>query len=293
MVPGMSRPLPDRPASGLRVVTLNVWGRFGDWDSRRSLLVEGLAALDADLVALVECVKTDDYDQALDLLGDGYQILYQRDYEDDGRRVAIASRWPVERTQEVDLHLTPRTGSFPCVTLIAEITATEPIGPLLFVATNPSYERDYEVERERQAVASARAVERLAADWVPRHVVLAGDFDAGPDAASMRFWCGRQSLDGMSVSYRDAWEAVHPDESGHTFTPLNPLVPSMTNPMVVDGETPLVLGERIDHIMLRGGHHGYLMHVAACERIFDAPVNGVWGSDHFGVVADFVPLSRP
>jgi hypothetical protein len=26
--------------------------------------------------------------------------------------------------------------------------------------------------------------------------------------------------------------------------------------------------------------------VVACERIFDQPVDGVWASDHFGVVAD-------
>jgi hypothetical protein len=24
-----------------------------------------------------------------------------------------------------------------------------------------------------------------------------------------------------------------------------------------------------------------------CERIFDEPVDGVWASDHFGVMADF------
>ena len=28
----------------------------------------------------------------------------------------------------------------------------------------------------------------------------------------------------MSVAYRDAWEVMHPDEPGHTFTPANPLV---------------------------------------------------------------------
>jgi hypothetical protein len=26
--------------------------------------------------------------------------------------------------------------------------------------------------------------------------------------------------------------------------------------------------------------------VVACERLFDRPVDGVWASDHFGVVAD-------
>jgi hypothetical protein len=55
-------------------------------------------------------------------------------------------------------------------------------------------------------------------------VVLAGDLDATPDAASVRFWRGRQSLGSMSVCYRDAWGSTHPDEPGHTFTAENPLV---------------------------------------------------------------------
>jgi len=46
------------------------------------------------------------------------------------------------------------------------------------------------------------------------HVILAGDFDAAPDSSSIRFWTGRQSLDGISVAYQDAWEAVHPGDAG-------------------------------------------------------------------------------
>jgi hypothetical protein len=47
--------------------------------------------------------------------------------------------------------------------------------------------------------------------------------DATPDAASIRFWTGMQSLDGVSVHYEDTWAAVHPDKPGHTFTARNPL----------------------------------------------------------------------
>jgi hypothetical protein len=40
-------------------------------------------------------------------------------------------------------------------------------------------------------------------------VIVAGDLDADPGSASIRFWTGRQALDGFSVCYRDAWEKVH------------------------------------------------------------------------------------
>jgi hypothetical protein len=34
---------------------------------------------------------------------------------------------------------------------------------------------------------------------------------------------------------------------------------------------------------------GPSLDITACARIFDQPVSGVWGSDHFGVVADLAP----
>src|SRR3712207_8820804 len=74
-----------------------------------------------------------------------------------------------------------------------------------------------------KAVAAARFVEELVGRRSVR-VVLAGDFDADPDAASVRFWSGRQSLGGVSVCYRDTWESANPGDPGHTFTPNNPLV---------------------------------------------------------------------
>lgn len=133
----------------------------------------------------------------------------------------------------MDLHVTPRTADFPCVTLLAEVLAPDPVGPLLFVNHFPSWQLAYEHERELQAVLAARLIEELAGRR-RLHVVLAGDLDADPDASSIRFWSGRHALSGTSVCYRDAWERVHPGEPG----------------------------------------------------------DGVWASDHFGVVADLaVPMA--
>jgi endonuclease/exonuclease/phosphatase family metal-dependent hydrolase len=115
---------------------------------------------------------------------------------------------------------------------------------------------------------------------------LAGDFNAAPDSASVRFWRGLQSLGDTSVCYRDAWEAVHPDDPGHTFTPDNPLLR--------DGTWPQELGRRIDYVMVRCRGHGPSLDIATCERIFDQPVDGVWATDHFGLVADLtVPPRMP
>jgi endonuclease/exonuclease/phosphatase family metal-dependent hydrolase len=266
----------------VRVVTLNLWGRRGDWAARRSVLIEGLRELRPDLVALQEAIVSDEYDQVGDLLGSGFRLVHQRDREPDGQGASIASRWPVGEVREVDLHVTPRTEDFAATTLVAEVLAPEPFGPLLFANHVPNWQLDFERERELQAVAAARFLE----DLVGRsdmHVVLAGDFTAGPDAASVRLVSGRQSLDGTSVCYRDAWEATHPGEPGDTFTPRNPLV--------ADWDWPF---RRLDYIFVRCGEHGGpTLAISESARIFHEPIDGVWASDHFGVVTDLAVPTRP
>jgi endonuclease/exonuclease/phosphatase family metal-dependent hydrolase len=173
--------------------------------------------------------------------------------------------------REVDLRVTSRTAGFACTTLVAEVDA--PLGPLVFANHVPSWQLDFERERELQALAAARELEQLAAG---RHVVLAGDFTADPQSAGVRFLTGRQSLDGTSVCYRDAWESVHGEEQGATFTPANSLVS--------DWDWPF---RRLDYVLVRCGEHGGpTLEVTHCERFLDEPVDGVWASDHFGVVAD-------
>lgn len=257
----------------MRLLTMNICEVQGDWPARRAVLAEEFAALDPDLFSLQETMLTAGYDQVRDLLGEGFQVVHQARREPGGRGVSIASRWPVTATHELDLQLGERTADFACTTLIAEIDA--PTGPLLLVNHFPSWKLHLEAEREAQAVIAARAVERLrpAPD---AHVVLAGDLDADPHAASIRFWTGRQSLDGLSVCYRDAWETVHPGEPGHTYTP--------ENPTMIDGDWPF---RRIDYVLVRCAvSGGPALAVDDCRLVLDRPRDGVYGSDHYGLIAD-------
>lgn len=279
----------------MRVLTQNLWGLYyplpgpgigkarpgadppAALRDRLAVLADGLRALDPDLAAFQEAIHHDDYDQLPDLLGPGYHLAHQTRREADGSGVSLASRWPLGEVHEVDLQLTPRTKGFLSVALVAEVQAPPPIGPLLFVNHKPNFELHLEHERGLQAVATASLVERLVAGR-ERHVVVAGDFDATPDSASLRFWRGRQGLGDTSVCYRDAWEHTNGDDPGHTFTPENPLV--------AEGTWPLERGRRIDHVLVRCADHGPSLDITTCARTFDQPVDGVWGSDHFGVVAD-------
>jgi endonuclease/exonuclease/phosphatase family metal-dependent hydrolase len=264
----------------VRVLTLNVWARHGDWPARRVVLREGLRALAPDLLCLQETVVTDDYDQVLDVLGDGYQRWHHDGREADGTGLSIASRWSLAARWERDLLVTSRVNPRELAARVAVMRVDVPgIGEVVLVHHKPTFRLGFERERELQAVCSARFVEELAGS---RPVVLAGDFDAVPGTASMRFWHGAQSLDGMSVCYQDAWDTVHGGEPGHTFTPHNPLVRA--------GNWPLVPPRRIDYVMVGCGDTGPRLRVADCFLAFDRPFDGVWASDHFGVVADLEPL---
>jgi endonuclease/exonuclease/phosphatase family metal-dependent hydrolase len=273
-------------AEGLRVLTLNLLSpEHADWDRRRPVLADGLRKLRPDLVAFQETVWGEGTNQAADLLGPGYQVARHSGRSADGIGAVMASRWPLGAVREVDLHVTERTAGLPWAAALAvEIMVPAPLGQLLFVHHKPSWQYGYERERELQAVTTARFVEELVAGR-DGNVVLAGDFDDPPDAASIRFWTGRQSLEGTSVAYEDAWEVAHPGEAGHTFSPRNPLVSA--------GEMALERGRRIDYVMVRCGVHGPRLEVAGCELAFDGPADGVWASDHFGVVADLELPRRP
>lgn len=264
----------------MRVLTFNLFSHHRRWAERREVIRSGINALAPDVVTLQEVVLGADYDQAKEVLGPDYHVFHQGGRSPDGVGAAIASRWPFTVLLEQDLHepggdSTGWIGSL----AVAEIEVPMPVGPVLLAHHKPTWQLTMEHVRERQAVGSARAIEELL-EGSDRHVILAGDFDAAPDTASLRFWTGKQSLDGLCVRYQDAWTAIHQDEPGYTFTPRNGFRSASWNP-----RPP----ERIDYVLVRCGAIGSSLDVTASQIAFDQSVDGVWASDHFAVVADLVP----
>jgi endonuclease/exonuclease/phosphatase family metal-dependent hydrolase len=261
------------------VLTLNLWGRGGDWARRRRVLIQGLRDLNAGLIAFQEAFKTGMYDSVAEIIGSDYHIHHQTTgLLGDGNCAAIASRWPPISVRELDQQLTARTRDFPATALLATIPLPRPIGPLLFVNHLPSWKPQLEYERELQTIAAVRAIEEMIGAQ-PMHVILAGDLDAVPESASIRFVRGLQSLEGMSVCYRDAWSFMHPDEPGLTYTVDNPLLGEET-------DVRREVSRRIDYVFVRCDEFGPTLEITGCTLAFDQPVEGVWASDHIGVAVD-------
>src|SRR5438094_2130824 len=178
----------------MRVLTQNLWGVRGAWELRRKVIQRGLAELKPDVVSFQEAIKTPDVDSAVDLLGSGFNGVFQSHPEPDGQTAAIASRWPITAVHELDQHVTERIDSA-TATLVAEVEASAPIGPVLVVNHIPCWQLAYEYERELQAKAAGLFVEELVGER-RIHVIVAGDLTDPPDSASVGFWTGRRRPSG-------------------------------------------------------------------------------------------------
>jgi endonuclease/exonuclease/phosphatase family metal-dependent hydrolase len=275
----------------LRIVTLNTWNTEGD-PRRPSLINRELRRLDPDLIALQEVVQ-DPKVRMLDTLLEGLNVhvTHQADlqtfappFADRYGGSAVATRWRHHPVEILDLRL-PDARDVPWATL-AVVVEVPDAGEMLFIGATAAWRLGAEAARERQAVALS--------DLDARHrrelpTVIAGDFNAGPDAASIRYLTGRQSLHGRSVCYHDAW-AVAGEGPGDTWT--------VDNPNAAVG-AELIVGQpnyrkRFDYVFVGGwdNHPNVYGRVAAAKFAFDQPVDGVWLSDHFGVVVEIEIVKR-
>jgi endonuclease/exonuclease/phosphatase family metal-dependent hydrolase len=264
---------------------MNVQGDEGDPKRLQAMNTE-LRRLDPDVVALQEVTHRSERHQLEELLeGTGLKGTHQADvmdYEppwmDRYGGSAVATRWPHRVLEVLDLRLA-EAPDVPWCTLAASV-ATPSEGDLLFIATTTAWRLDAEAARERQVLALT--------DLDARHrgrlpTIIAGDFNATPDAASIRYLTGRQSLDGRSVHYHDAW-AIAGSWPGYTWSVDNPAAKAEIDHIVGQPEQR----RRIDYVFVGSWHAHPEAHcrVQHATLAFDSPIDGLWASDHFGVLVE-------
>ncbi len=273
-------------AGVIRVFTMNIWNFDGKYEERQRLLRAGVEEMDPDLLAFQEAGCDGQRDQVRAMLdGLGYHVIHQFDglAQRPGRDgCAIASRWPVELLEAVSLQVTDQARAYPYAALLVRAQVPAPVGPLLFACAKPSWELNREYERELQVVALAKAIARHAdRNHVPS--IVAGDFDATPDSASVRFLTGKQSLGGLSVHFRDAWAEAGDGTPGYTWTYRNSSAAGVIDRCFQDRRHE----RRIDYIFLGSPHdHGRRACIHHARVVLDRSVAGVWPSDHYAVYAE-------
>jgi endonuclease/exonuclease/phosphatase family metal-dependent hydrolase len=269
----------------LRILTINVQNDEGD-RQRQQLLNRELRRLDPDVVALQEVVHDPDRNQLDELLdGTGLHgthqaqaMAYTPPFADRYGGSAVATRWPHRVVEVLDLRFAEASDLPWCTLAVAVPLPGE--GDVLFIACSGFWRLDAESARERQAVALT--------DLDARHrtalpSIVAGDFNATPDATSIRYLTGRQSIGGRSVHYHDAWE-VAGEGPGYTWSADNPRARAEIEQIVRQPGHR----RRIDYVFVGSWHAHPDAHcrIEAASLAFDQPTDGLWPSDHFGVVAD-------
>lgn len=264
----------------VRLATWNVWGRYGPWEERQSVIAANLREIDADIVCLQEAWEDDDRSQPAEVAAAlGYSYVYERAFVMNGgwSGNAVLSRWPIARHDVDEL---PMEGGGARDTDEGErrlVVFTEidgPRGPLQVFCTHLSWRADWSGVRQAQVAAVCEVVRRHSPRRFP--AVLCGDLNAEPASDEVRMLTGRAAVPVPGVVFRDAWEVAGAGPSGATVGPRNPYCAAALEP-----------DARIDYVMVGWAKLGGAGQVLDCTVAGDRPgADGRTGSDHFAVVAD-------
>ncbi|WP_405871808.1 endonuclease/exonuclease/phosphatase family protein [Streptomyces sp. NBC_00005] len=274
----------------MRVVTWNVWWRFGPWAERQKAVLAVLRELRPDVVGLQEVWAADGENLAGWLAGElglhwtwaasPASERWQRRIGEPGVEIgnAVLSRWPVVE-QDVLRLPAPEDVDDGRLALYARLDA--PGGQVPFFTAHLTSHLQASAIRCEQVTALAGfvAARRDGTDFPP---VVTGDFNAWPDSDEIRLFGGtRTSPAAPGLVFFDAWEYADPAAPSATWDHANPYVHPGLGPST-----------RIDYIHVGApagpGGAGTVLHV---RRAGDGPVGGVWPSDHSAVVADLQSLT--
>lgn len=255
-----------------RAATLNIWSRFGPWEERLVAIREGLRTIAPDVIGMQEVLRCDGLDQcALVSEGLGYHVAWGEASENHGFPVgnAILSKWPILRSENIRL---PDGGSDETRCLVfAELDS--PFGKIPFFCTHLNWKLHHGHVRQLQVKAIAQAVaDRAPIGQFPP--ILVGDFNAEPDSDEMRYLRGLTALGEKCVYFADAFLVSGDGTPGVTFSKKNTFAEPLREPE-----------RRIDYVYVRGPDDSQRGEPKDTHVCFDEPYNGVFPSDHFGVIS--------
>ena len=257
----------------LRVLTWNIWWRFGPWERRRPAIAATLVRLDADVIALQEVWSDETTNLAAELAAElGYNHVFAsgKDVKGFGFGNALLSRWPIARYESTMLHSQKETGEGR-LALFAEVDG--PRGPLPVFSTHLNWRYEHSQIRQRQVADLARFVDRMRPWTFPP--IVCGDFNAEPASEEIRMLTGLTTCPVEGLVFHDAWLWASGGGPGYTWDNANPYVVAEFEP-----------DRRIDYILVGWPEARGAGHVVDCRIAGNEPVGGVWPSDHHAILAE-------
>ncbi|KAK1179332.1 endonuclease/exonuclease/phosphatase family protein [Streptomyces sp. NBS 14/10] len=270
----------------MRVMTWNVWWRFGPWERRREAILAVLRSVRPDVLGLQEVWADGDENLAgwlAQRLGMHWTWAASDSPQKWQRRIgdptvdfgnAVLSRWPIA---ERDVARLPAAGGPDDGRLALYALVDAPGHPAPFFTTHLNADPHESAVRCAQVTALARFIaERRGAGPFPP--VVTGDYNAWPDSDEMRLLGGYRTAPAVPGQVLlDVWEYADPAAPWATWDAANPYVARTFEPSA-----------RIDYIHVGPPGPDGLGHVRSVRRAGDGPVEevGVWPSDHAAVVAE-------
>jgi endonuclease/exonuclease/phosphatase family metal-dependent hydrolase len=260
--------------STVRVVTWNVWGRYGSGhEARQAGLEDVLATAQPDIICLVESWRdaaSNQPQRIADRLGLPYHhFAGDWQQEDWVSGTGLVCRWPMSEPQVRPLRAEDGTGTGQ----VLHVTISGERGPVQLFAVMLDYPLGASAVRQDQV----RQLVRFIGEVAPRRdlVIVCGDFNAGPDSDEIRMLTGRAAVASPGMVFYDSWEMAGDGSPGLTWSNRNPLAAINLYP-----------NRRFDYIFSAWPRRGGAGHPVNCEVLGDRPPDQDQISDHYGLLAD-------
>lgn len=260
----------------VRIVTWNLWWRFGPWEQRRLAIEETLRAANADVICLQEVWAAEEGPDQVEELATALGMEFVRTpaafWKGYSFGNAILSRWPILAGEHLQL---PNKSGGPGHRSLVAASIAAPFGALPVVCTHTDFAFDQSSLRVSQVGEVARFCHDFRGDPETSFpLVLCGDLNAVPDSDEIRMLTGRSAPAIEGLVFQDCWELCG-EGPGHTW--------SSRNPNLADATWP---NRRIDYVCVSWPRPKGLGKPIRAELFGTVPVDGVMPSDHYGVMVD-------
>ena len=254
-VSAIAGPRNDATQDTLSVVTLNLWHDKADWPTRQTIITDELRKLHPDVIVLQEVLQHATLPNQAQTLAAALEYefrFFSIDTPTAERRYgnAILTRHPILADGWIALE--PLDDYRNAGHVRIDVGGQ----PIDVYATHLHYQPAGHAVRNLQARGLLDFIART------RHadaVLLAGDFNAPADAPEFA---------ALAATFGDAYDTLHP-AAGQTAFGHSTLNPFLLPPL------------RVDHVWFEATR----FEPVDATRLFDRPQQGVWASDHFGVLA--------
>jgi endonuclease/exonuclease/phosphatase family metal-dependent hydrolase len=278
------------PLQTLRLLTLNIWNTQGPWTERLRLIRKELAELQPDIIGLQEVLHLDNappgtVDQAQAIADQlGYYTAFASAWHIGGGLQfgnALLSRWPIIDAQNFMLPCEPDDETRALLHGVVD----SPFGRVPMFVTHLSWKLHQSDVRQQQVAFIVSRVNELApitspADGILPPIVM-GDFNAEPDSDEIRYLRGYNSRLGRSVYFADSFAVAGDGSPGYTY--------ARDNHYALRAREP---NRRLDYIFVRGPDRQLRGEPLSARLCFNRPVDGVFPTDHYGVVAEIQATPR-